>query len=549
MTPTIVALSGRVSSGKTTLGELLLKRRLGRRLSTSELLREIAEEDGHSLRDRRALQEYGERLDQETDGQWVADSLAPRIGDLPAGSLIVIDSIRIPAQIDALRRAFGRRVVHVHLTAPAEELTTRYANRHSDIAELPDYGAVSENPTEAAVESLADRADVVIDSSLSTPEDVEIRCAARLGLLAEIGRPLVDVLVGGGYGSEGKGNVAYHLAPEYDILVRSGGPNAGHKVPVEPVFTHRLLPSGTLAAGSAQLVIAPGATLDIEVLLDEIAQCGVDERRLSIDPRAFVIEQRDKNAEEIGKNSIGSTASGAGAATARRILDARLNGDGYQTAGDIAELRHYVRPIDQILSDAADRGLAVLVEGTQGSALSLFHGNYPHVTSRDTNVGGLLAETGVSPASIRHVIMVTRTYPIRVGGTSGPMGLEIDFETIAKRSGLVESELLGSEVGSVSGKQRRVAEFDWTLLRRSAELNGATDIALTFVDYLDVENRKAYRFEQLTHATREFIEEVELVAGCPVTMVSTNFAHGRGLIDRRTWRGYTRSHGGTDEPG
>jgi len=65
------------------------------------------------------------------------------------------------------------------------------------------------------------------------------------------------------YGSEGKGNIAYYLAPEYDVLMRVGGPNAGHKVPTTPQpYTHRLLPSGTRANPSALLLIGPGATLD-----------------------------------------------------------------------------------------------------------------------------------------------------------------------------------------------------------------------------------------------------------------------------------------------
>jgi len=65
-------------------------------------------------------------------------------------------------------------------------------------------------------------------------------------------------------------------------------------------------------------------------------------------------------------------------------------------------------------------------------------------------------------------------------------------------------------------------------------LNGPTDIALTFVDYLSKENRKARRFEQLTEATLQFIEEIERVAGVPVNLISTRF-DWRNIIDRRVW--------------
>jgi adenylosuccinate synthase len=80
--------------------------------------------------------------------------------------------------------------------------------------------------------------------------------------------------------------------------------------------------------------------------------------------------------------------------------------------------------------------------------------------------------------------MVTRTYPIRVGGTSGPMALPIESNVIADRSGLPLDLIDKTEIGTISGTRRRIAEFDWEQLRRSASLNGATDIALTFADYL-----------------------------------------------------------------
>jgi adenylosuccinate synthase len=65
-------------------------------------------------------------------------------------------------------------------------------------------------------------------------------------------------------------------------------------------------------------------------------------------------------------------------------------------------------------------------------------------------------------------------------------------------------------------------------------LNGPTDIALTFVDYLDIKNREAFRFDQLTNETLRFIEEVERVSGQPVTLISTKF-NWRNVIDRRSW--------------
>jgi adenylosuccinate synthase len=84
---------------------------------------------------------------------------------------------------------------------------------------------------------------------------------------------------------------------------------------------------------------------------------------------------------------------------------------------------------------------------------------------------------------------------------------------------------------------RRVAEFEWDLLRRAAVINAPTDIALTFADYLHKDNAKAWRFEQLTPETLQFIDEIERVTGARVSLVSTGFMPARGIIDRREWAG------------
>ncbi len=286
-------------------------------------------------------------------------------------------------------------------------------------------------------------------------------------------------------------------------------------------------------------MIGAGAVLNVDRLLAEIADCQVEVDRLCIDPQAMVIDDADRAGEEALKAQIGSTGQGVGRATARRILGRGGPLDGFpavQLAGNVPALAPYTRRrAVEVFADAFARHQRVLLEGTQGTGLSLYHGDYPSVTSRDTTVAGCLAEAGIAPHRVGHAVLVTRTYPIRVGGESGPMSQEIAWEAVADRSGVDLHEILETEKGSVSGRQRRVSEFDWVLLRRAAEINGATDIALTFADYLDVENLQARRFDQLTRPTIEFIEEVEQVAGAPVTLVSTRF-HQRSIIDRRAWR-------------
>ncbi len=89
-------------------------------------------------------------------------------------------------------------------------------------------------------------------------------------------------------------------------------------------------------------------------------------------------------------------------------------------------------------------------------------------------------------------------------------------------------------MGSESGTQRRVGEFDWEMLRRACHLNSPTDLALTFVDYLDKANREAIRFDQLTSETIKFVEDVEMVAGVPCSLIGNRFDY-KCVIDRRRW--------------
>jgi adenylosuccinate synthase len=184
----------------------------------------------------------------------------------------------------------------------------------------------------------------------------------------------VDVYVGGQFGSEGKGHIVSYVAREYQVLLRVGGPNAGHKVYMDDgAVTHHQLPSGTLRA-DAKLLIGAGAVLNIESLLEEIAQCRVSADRLAIDPRAMIITRADIAGESALRRKIGSTKQGVGFATARKITE---RGGNVKLAGDYRELHPYVKDVWEELEKAYSAGKKVLLEGTQGTGLSIHHGDYP----------------------------------------------------------------------------------------------------------------------------------------------------------------------------
>jgi adenylosuccinate synthase len=538
----VLVISGPIGAGKSTLAQGLVERHGALRVSSRELLLARL---GDGSGDRRSLQEAGAALDRETGGRWVADSVKEvlRRQEGPPCPLIV-DSVRVASQVEALRRALGSRVMHVHLSAPEPELAARYEQRRSRAVSDPERTSFEEaraDTTERGVESLADFADLVLDTQRHPPEAVLVQVAGLLGLFGRDLERLVDVLVGGQYGSEGKGQIASYLAPEYDVLVRVGGPNAGHRVYEDLVpYTFHQLPSGTRVAPQARVVLGPGTTLSLTVLHQEISDCRLEPGRLFIDPQALLIEPSDVTFEEESlRKQIASTARGVGAATARKVLRTAAQPI-VRLAKDIEGLGPFLRPTREVLEDTYARGGRVFVEGTQGAGLSLHHGDYPYVTSRDTTASGCLAEAGIAPGRVRKTLLVCRTYPIRVqnpdggNGTSGPMVGELSWDDIARRSGLPLDELRTQERTSTTNRQRRVSEFDWVLLRKAASLNAPTDVVLTFVDYLAASNRSARRFEQLTPEAHRLIEGIERIAQAPVSILSTGLGF-RNILDRRTW--------------
>jgi adenylosuccinate synthase len=544
----VILLSGPISAGKSTLATGLADRYGVQTVKTGHLIRQRRPR----LRETRgALQRAGEQLDIETQHQWVAQDVVRIASSLDEDVVIAVDSVRTTGQITAFRDAFGARVVHMHLAAPFNTLEKRYGVRGGQLREFADYGRARRDPTERNVGTLAELADILVNTESSSPDDVLVRAAAQLGYYGRSYARLVDVLVGGQWGSEGKGHIASFLAPEYQYLVRVGGPNAGHKVfEKQGPFTFHQLPSGSRNS-NAKLLIAPGAVLNVDELREEIVRCELEVGRLFVDPRAMVIDPKDAGFESATlKKWIASTAQGVGAASARRLMRGALSPGLSRPrslkkvllAGDVPDLKPWIRDTREILDDAFQQRELVFVEGTQGTGLSVYHGEYPHVTSRDTSVAGCLSEAGIAPARMRKAIMVVRSYPIRVqnpdekGYQSGPMGREIQWKDVADRSGIPLSELEEHEKTSTTKRRRRVAEFNWWLLRRSASINGPTDIALSFADYIDIKNREARRFEQLTQATINFVEEVERVAAAPVSLISTRFDYPHvSIIDRRNW--------------
>ncbi|MCP6719343.1 MAG: adenylosuccinate synthetase [Patescibacteria group bacterium] len=310
--------------------------------------------------------------------------------------------------------------------------------------------------------------------------------------MEEKGEQMLSIVVGGFYGDEGKGKIVGYLALEDspDYVVRAGGgPQAGHTVAEGKKVTQ--IPSGFINR-NPRLLIARGTVIDPRIVLKEIESHGV-ENRIGIDYGCTIIEPKDlEQALELVKR-IGSVGTGTGPARVNRIWRRA------KIAKDIKSLRPYLTDVAEEVNEAIKSGKRILVEGVQGYGLSLLnHQFYPYVTSQDTTASQFAADVGIGPKAIDEIIVVYKAYVSRVG--KGPMSFEWT-EGKMKQSGIKEK-------GTVSGRPRRLGDFDKALARESLIGNTGTQAAITCIDRLFKGNSGIREFDKLTKEAQDFIEAI-----------------------------------------
>jgi adenylosuccinate synthase len=308
----------------------------------------------------------------------------------------------------------------------------------------------------------------------------------------------LKIIVGGQFGGEGKGKTTYCFAKEQNIkyTVRVGGSNSGHTVVHnDRKYIFRHLPTTCLLENCVS-ILAAGTYIDLDILKSEIEIAKIEVNNLKIDPNAVVVINEDKIEEKENgyKENIGSTLSGTGASVLRRI-----SRDGTtQLAKDCEFLKPYITDTKQYLREKLNENSDILIEGTQGYGLSLLHTPYyPYATSRDTTAAGFLSEVGLSPFDVDEIILVIRTYPIRVEGSSGPLPFEIKWSDIDTKE----------EYTSVTQGVRRVAKFDSEIVKQAIIANRPSKVVLNHLDYIDKNDRE------------QFITEVEKSIGQKVDLV------------------------------
>jgi len=173
------------------------------------------------------------------------------------------------------------------------------------------------------------------------------------------------------------------------------------------------------------------------------------------------------------------------------------------------------------INDALDEEKSVVLEGSQGTFISLFHGTYPYVTSKDVTASSICADVGLGPKRLDEVILVLKAYVTRVG--AGPLENELTKEEAQERGWF--------EVATVTGRERRSAPFDYQLAERAVMLNSATQLAVTALDVLYPKDRGKTRWKDLTEEGTQFIRGVEEKLNVPVTLIGTG-PKTRETVDR-----------------
>jgi len=329
-----------------------------------------------------------------------------------------------------------------------------------------------------------------------------------------------SVVVCGFFGDTGKGKIISYLAlkDKVAVTVRAGvGPNAGHTVLYKgKEYKLRMLPSAFVNE-KCRLLIGPGVLINSEVLLREI-ELTQSEGRVGVDPQCAIIEARHIEADKKGQlaEQIKTTGTGTGPCNAERALRT------VKLARDLPELQKYLVDVPLEVNQAIDEGKNVLIEGTQGTYLSLYHGTYPYVTSKDVTASAACSDVGVGPKKVNEVIIVFKAFTTRVG--AGPLQGEVSLEEAEKRG--------WREIATVTGRPRRAAPFSYDLAKRAVMLNSATQAAITKIDVLFPECKGAKSYDELPQGARAFIENVEKEIKIPVTLIGTG-PDALEIVDRR----------------
>jgi adenylosuccinate synthase len=323
----------------------------------------------------------------------------------------------------------------------------------------------------------------------------------------------VSIVVGGQFGSEGKGKVSLELVRRSQswnfptTVVRVGGPNSGHTAYDRSgkKWALRQMPAGCVDR-DVDVVFPSGSYIDVPLLLKEIEQLNYPTERIFISKWARIITAEHKAWESDAGlvGAIGSTGSGVGGAVMASVAREASNFPIRSLDADHSSpLQDFVCDTSDFMRRRLQLNCRVIIEGTQGFGLSLLEGGlWPKATARSTTASAALAEAGLSPMDVDDVTVVLRTFPIRVAGNSGKLPKETTWERVATSAGDARDL---REYTTVTNKLRRVGEFDAEIVRRAISVNNPSRLVLNHLDYVG----SADQVGQAASKVELFVADVE----------------------------------------
>ncbi|HCC34350.1 MAG TPA: adenylosuccinate synthase [Ruminococcaceae bacterium] len=299
---------------------------------------------------------------------------------------------------------------------------------------------------------------------------------------------------------------------------------------------------------------------DIGTTRRGIGPCYMDKaERSGIRIADLIVHERfAKKAMTAGENKAGLIKKlyGADAPDIPAIIE--------EYKGYADRLRGFVADVSVLAFESIKQGKSVLFEGAQGTLLDLDTGTYPFVTSSHPVSGGVCTGSGIGPTMISDILGVAKAYTTRVG--KGPFPTELLDETGEKL------RLAGNEFGTTTGRPRRCGWFDAVILRHAVRINGLTAVAINKLDTLSgfktLKICTAYRLpdgsiikdfpcspeelslcspvyeeaegfegdlsvcrsmKELPKKALDYIERLEELIGCSVTMVGVGPARNQNL--------------------
>ncbi|MDP1694070.1 MAG: adenylosuccinate synthase [Candidatus Woesearchaeota archaeon] len=198
------------------------------------------------------------------------------------------------------------------------------------------------------------------------------------------------------------------------------------------------------------------------------------------------------------------------------------------------QLKEHVRDTQKYVREHVGRK-KILLEGAQGTLLSVDYGTIPFVTSSDCSIEGLAKGAGVNRSEVDLVLSIVKApymtrvgegpFPTELGGTESAKhcnasrreqeqreyhGVSVNDADPLRQGIAIRRE--GNEFGATTSRPRRVGWLDLPLLRYAAQINGP-DIIVTKPDVLRGCNTinicDAYRYD----GPNMYVGETELKKG------------------------------------